>query len=200
MATSGQDGQVEEDSRFRCGVCGEIFETENQIMEHLAKHLDGHDSQPNTNANTDDRPYKCTECSQTYALMVQLEQHLEGHSGKTERPYKCNECGQTLEKALSLEQHVYGHIVDRQTYPCPICSKKFRKMQPLKKHLQTCKGKKVYPCTECGKILSTEGRLKQHMVCHAKKNFDCEMCFKSFARECDLKQHQKYHPKKEASS
>uniref|UniRef100_A0A803TAR1 Uncharacterized protein n=1 Tax=Anolis carolinensis TaxID=28377 RepID=A0A803TAR1_ANOCA len=56
------------------------------------------------------------------------------------------------------------------------------------------RGRKVYKCSECGKVFRDKGALKKHERVHTgEKPYKCSVCEKSFANSSNLTAHERIH-------
>ena len=93
---------------------------------------------------------------------------------------------------------------------CEICGKRFLKLGYLRLHEPIHSKAKVktktktdeckeevgqYECSECGKLFSSEIRLRRHAVCHLTENMhhECKVCHKRFASQHHLNMHSVTH-------
>jgi len=70
----------------------------------------------------DDKPYRCTHCSQTYSLPENLRLHVAIHD---ESNLTCPECGKSFSRLASFKQHLTIHVKE-ELYVCPECSDEFQ--------------------------------------------------------------------------
>ncbi|XP_059615932.1 zinc finger protein 99-like isoform X2 [Phlebotomus argentipes] len=85
---------------------------------------------------------------------------------------------------------------------CYICQKSYTKAYPLSKHLdEHYSNRKVThenpcPCSQCGKIFTTQKFLECHKICHkVEKLYDCRVCSRRFSTAKILRLHREYHAK-----
>ena len=75
-----------------CTDCGEMF-TVAQMKDHIiSKHRP-----------ISDRPFKCEYCGKGFITKIQLQTHLNIHTG--EKPHKCKFCGAAFNASASRYNH-----------------------------------------------------------------------------------------------
>ncbi|XP_078535804.1 uncharacterized protein LOC144822316 [Lissotriton helveticus] len=125
----------------RCGRCS------NQPINMITDHLISNHQQPNvcsdcmkvvsfsSNLNKDqERPYKCSDCGQSFKTSQTLIRHRRIHTG--ERPYICIQCGKSFRRPHTLMTHQLLHTGDKP-YSCVTCGRNFRQIPHLMKHQRT---------------------------------------------------------------
>jgi len=76
------------------------------------------------------------------------------------------------------------------TYQCSFCTKVWRTVSELRRHLRTHTGAKPFKCTVCLKAFAWKRCLKRHMSLHTGiKPFQCEFCFRRYPDRSSLNQH-----------
>ncbi|KAJ8683774.1 hypothetical protein QAD02_019566 [Eretmocerus hayati] len=94
---------------------------------------------------------------------------------------------------VSMEKHTASHL-DKRTYPCQYCHKKYNHMSNLWRHKILHTGNVRYPCEICGRRCRNTSTLKAHMKTHIGESpFACEICGKKFKREGNMNNHMKKH-------
>jgi len=91
-----------------CDVCGMEFDKLSKYKAHLKNH-------------EEDKPYRCTQCSQTYIVPENLRLHLAIHD---ENNLTCPECGKSFSRLASFKQHLSIHARE-ELFVCPECSDEF---------------------------------------------------------------------------
>ncbi len=61
------------------------------------------------------KPYKCTQCSKSFANSSYLSQHMRIHLGI--KPYRCEICQRKFTQLSHLQQHIRTHTGDKP-YKC----------------------------------------------------------------------------------
>jgi len=118
--------------------------------------------------------------------------------------YKCGECGQSgFASAATLANHVRAkHTLDRP-HACERCPMRYATAMSLAGHRKRVHGvnakgeavpAKLYPCGECGRVLSSRTKMNNHMKAfHEDKisRFACKSqgCKRVFASPSELKAH-----------
>ncbi|XP_023821993.1 zinc finger and SCAN domain-containing protein 2 isoform X4 [Oryzias latipes] len=162
-----------------CGVCGDNFESPEELKEHLS---------------TYDKVHKCEECGKTFVKIDIFKRHLDLHSRKVD--IQCDVCGKTFGTKSGLSVHSWSHTEERP-YKCDICDKAFGLKSLLKAHR---KNHNKNQCHICGKTLSSTRGLSWHLMSHSeKRNFACDVCGKRFKIPSTLRIHKKIHMERERS-
>ena len=148
---------------LKCDLCCKVFVCSSlkQRKFNLKKHITGV------------HPYeKPTPSSQKLG-------NQEGHKEKA-----CNLCGKSLSKQIKLKKH----LEISHDHKCDNCKKSFLFAHTLKTHIWTVhEGHTEKTCNLCGKSLSKQIKLEQHLeIPHDHK---CIYCKKSFLFAQTLKTH-----------
>ncbi|RDD39187.1 Transcription factor IIIA [Trichoplax sp. H2] len=118
----------------------------------------------------------------------QTEENLEQlnrHNGFTCKHKDCN-------KTFSTKSKLIRHEKVHQGYPCTYqdCSVVCETYLLLRKHIASTHKSKELKCKECGKLLSSNKLLKEHLKIHHAERilFPCPICNRQFTRS-SLKRH-----------
>ncbi|EDW39789.1 GL14491 [Drosophila persimilis] len=85
--------------------------------------------------HTDERPYKCTNCSKSFLQKSKLDAHIRTHTG--DRPYKCSHCSKSFQQNAHLQVHSRTHTGELP-YKCSHCSRSFKyKNKSYQRHILT---------------------------------------------------------------
>ncbi|XP_056224846.1 zinc finger protein 502-like [Seriola aureovittata] len=188
-----------------CGVCGERFESVEELKRHLRKYQKTHDCSYcgksfstvaglncHTTLHTGDRPFKCDVCNKTFAHMSSLSVHRWVHVA--DKPHKCDVCPKAFGLKAQLKAHSKVHT-GRDRYHCNICGKSVYDLRSLTRHKATHSGERRYGCEVCGKRFKILGTLKSHEKIHTVRDrpYLCHICCKTFLSNCGLTAHMKTH-------
>nr|XP_020469981.1 zinc finger protein 585A-like [Monopterus albus] len=186
----------------RCPHCDSVFLKLTALKYHLRTH-------------TEERPYQCTCCIETFEEKEDLEQHRFKHRKfKQERPYSCTRCDYAFSTLLELTEHMSSHEGE-QPLNCPICGRTFLNRNKLEKHLSIhtgerphlCSicgngfpshihtGEKPFQCSQCSKSFRSSSGLRLHSRQHmeVRPSYECPECGRTYGRMTELKMHQRYH-------
>ncbi|XP_022690589.1 zinc finger protein rotund-like, partial [Varroa jacobsoni] len=142
------------------------------------------------------KPYKCSQCSKSFANSSYLSQHTRIHLGI--KPYRCEICQRGFTQLSHLQQHIRTHTGDKP-YKCrhPGCNKAFSQLSSLQSHSRCHQTDKPYKCNSCYKCFADEASLLDHIPKHKEskhlKTHICQYCGKSYTQETYLAKHMQKH-------
>jgi zinc finger protein 362/384 len=142
------------------------------------------------------KPYKCTQCTKSFANSSYLSQHTRIHLGI--KPYRCEICQRKFTQLSHLQQHIRTHTGDKP-YKCrnPGCVKAFSQLSNLQSHSRCHATDKPYKCNACYKCFVDETALLEHIPKHKEskhlKTHICQYCGKSYTQETYLQKHLQKH-------
>lgn len=172
--------------------CNKTFNRPARLTAHLRSH-------------TNDRPFKCPDCSKTYLEEKHLRQHIKG-SHSQDRQYVCSECDKAFLTATRLRRHAAVHE-GQDRFRCrgydDNCTRTFRKHQTLQRHIRVDHlNQPAFACTheitspgvagaagakkQCDAVFESTGALRRHIERdHTAPKFWCEECGKARAASGD---------------
>jgi len=142
------------------------------------------------------KPYKCTQCTKSFANSSYLSQHTRIHLGI--KPYRCEICQRKFTQLSHLQQHIRTHTGDKP-YKCRHvgCVKQFSQLSNLQSHSRCHATDKPYKCNSCYKCFIDETALLEHIPKHKEskhlKTHICQYCGKSYTQETYLQKHLQKH-------
>jgi len=145
------------------------------------------------------KPYKCSQCTKTFANSSYLSQHTRIHLGV--KPYRCEICQRKFTQLSHLQQHIRTHTGDKP-YKCRHggCNKAFSQLSNLQSHSRCHQTDKPYKCNSCYKCFQDEASLLDHIPKHKEskhlKTHICNFCGKSYTQETYLAKHVQKHAEK----
>ncbi|XP_047100843.1 zinc finger protein 222-like [Schistocerca piceifrons] len=174
---------------YICKSCGEVFPSNNKLIEHLEISNGDQDLTPVNNEEFDysdchknfvlednvndhtvlltaKRLHKCDVCGKSFIRLAHLKRHGLTHSGM--RPHKCDICGESFTLLGHLKSHSETHNGTRP-HKCVICDKSFIRSRDLKRHFLTHTGKRPHKCDFCGISFTLLDSLKNHTLIHTEK-------------------------------
>ncbi|XP_023116670.1 zinc finger protein 585A-like [Amphiprion ocellaris] len=165
----------------RCPHCDSVFLQLTALKYHLRTH-------------TEERPYQCTCCIETFEEKEDLEQHcLKHRKFKKQRPYSCTRCDYAFCTLVELTEHMSSHEGE-PPLTCPVCGRTFLNKNKLEKHLTIHTGARPHLCSSCGNGFPSAASLKLHIHIHTgEKPFQCSQCNKSFRSSSGLRLHSRQH-------
>ncbi|CAL8280013.1 unnamed protein product [Lota lota] len=137
-----------------CKFCLAPFKTRLDKLAHEGAHV------PSA------KPYKCPDCSLTFAKLHARNRHLKGHRGP--KIFSCPHCALEFRSANHMERHIVVHTGMKQ-YACEFCSRSFNQQSHLKSHLRVHTGEKPFQCQYCDKSFNHNVSLKSHVMRNHKE-------------------------------
>lgn len=200
--------QSHQDEQYYCSLCRKHFTK----LSHYKRHIMVHDRREcrcphcdsvflqltafkyHLRTHTEERPYQCTCCIESFEEKEDLDQHcLKHRKFKKERPYSCTRCDSAFSMLIELTEHMASHEGE-QPLNCAICGKTFLNKNKLEKHLSIHTGERPHLCSICGDGFPSAASLKLHIHIHTgEKPFQCSQCSKSFRSSSGLRLHSKQH-------
>ena len=137
---------------------------------------------------------QCEDCESSFTQKGSLANHiLRKHSG-LETEHSCKECDKKFDSKSQLKRHSKIHLKVRH-FQCEYCSFTTDTDWNLHLHLQT-HGDMSDECQICGKKMSSESSLKNHLKrfhSESEKRYECKTCGKLFLTSKELKTHSIIH-------
>ncbi|XP_031150181.2 uncharacterized protein LOC116046111 [Sander lucioperca] len=137
-----------ENYEHRCKYCHVTFKTKVDKISHEQIHL------------TEGKPYKCPDCSETFAKNKERRIHLDDHRGPPQ--LKCYVCGIEFLWPLNLQRHLAVHTGEKP-FKCSVCQRGFSQPSHLKSHMRLHTGERPFKCQHCDKSFNHNVSLKSHV-------------------------------------
>uniref|UniRef100_A0A8C9X6F2 Zinc finger protein 662-like n=1 Tax=Sander lucioperca TaxID=283035 RepID=A0A8C9X6F2_SANLU len=142
-----------------CKYCHITFKTKVDKISHEQIHL------------SERKPYKCPDCSETFATNKKRRIHREDHGGP--RQFKCDICGIEFPRRNILQRHLAVHT-GVKPYKCSVCQRGFNQGSHLKSHMRLHTGERPFKCQHCDKSFNHNVSLKSHVQRYHSSNSGCE--------------------------
>ncbi|CAH2328683.1 zinc finger and BTB domain-containing 1 isoform X1 [Pelobates cultripes] len=153
-------------SPFRCPNCGQRFESENLVVEHMSQCLDN-EGYRNSVLDENDRDHR--------------------------RKHFCNICGKGFYQRCHLREHFTVHTKEKQ-FSCQTCGKQFLRERQLRLHNDMHTGMARYVCSVCEQGNFRKHDHVRHMISHlAAGETICQVCFQIFPNNDLLSEHMDIH-------
>lgn len=143
----------------------------------------------------EEKKYKCTECSKTFAKERKLINHQKQHSNL--KSFTCDECGKGFSSKSNLQSHIKGIHEKGTEHVCEICAKVFKSRGIYYAHhkrFHSGKDLVKQQCKICNSWLICEMALKRHMKRHHVDSglHICDICQKQSPTREALRSHKTY--------
>lgn len=161
---------------FSCSICGQRLATEYALNAHRRTHNENYlfrckycDLTVKTKVDKinheqihlhEEKPYKCPDCSETFATHTERKVHLEDHRGPPQ--LKCDFCGMEFLKTVRLQRHLLVHT-GAKPFECSVCQRRFSQASHLKSHVRLHTGERPFKCQQCDKSFNHNSCLKNHI-------------------------------------
>lgn len=187
LNTSIADGEVEPDAEV---PIEEKIEKIEKFKELISKRKIEH--------------FFCDACGMTFKQGNIFKLHMQDHDRGINPT--CDFCNQKFVTSFAKMRHMVKkhnvtpeetEFVDKETYDCNDCSKKFKYedqiiQHNMKHHRERCSEEiiKSFTCPFCFLVCIRRNQLKFHIKdVHMDKRFQCKACFQEFSREKALRYH-----------
>ncbi|XP_030608525.1 zinc finger protein 91-like [Archocentrus centrarchus] len=165
---------------YSCNVCGKRCVSETALSSHNRIHDENYEHRfkycraafkkkveklAHEQAHqTQEKPYKCPDCSQTFTTYKKRKVHLKVHRGP--KLLKCHVCGMDFNRRQALHRHSSVHT-GAKPHNCSVCQRSFSQANHLKSHMRLHTGERPYKCQLCDKCFNHNVSLKNHVQhCH----------------------------------
>lgn len=156
-----------------CYICGFYSDVRGLFFYHM-------------NLHTGAKPFKCTECPQTFPHPTDLRQHRKTH---VPQELKCKFCPKVFAFKQARDKHMNTHVIIANTLTCHVCSMSFANLASVRQHHKT-HFPPQFKCDFCPKMFRTKDSRNQHMNIHTgAKPFKCDQCHQGFNSRSGLFQH-----------
>jgi len=176
------------DVRHPCEQCGKDFNTPRDLRKHVARHIkkkliacpvcsrsviSNHHLELHMRTHdrvVDESDTFCNICSKSFVSIYNLKLHMQTHSEEREK-LLCTICSKLFVRN-SFKKHMKDMHGDIKYAECEYCGSKVKEAY-MKQHQQLCKATdeeraalkaaREKGCDKCGKVLSSNSKLKRHM-------------------------------------
>ncbi|XP_045192382.2 zinc finger protein 62 homolog [Mercenaria mercenaria] len=168
---------------IQCPECDTVIKKSN-LMVHLRNH-------------TNERPFLCKICPNTFKSNYTLRKHLLKHFGCLERD--CDICGKHFNKPSNYEEHLELHALQKankeKTHVCDVCGQAFYVERQLAVHLRRHRSKDL-KCDHpgCHWTFAFRHELNAHKRTHSnERKYLCDTCGFAAYEKYHLRRHEKIH-------
>ncbi|XP_026140785.1 zinc finger and BTB domain-containing protein 41-like isoform X1 [Carassius auratus] len=159
---------------IHCRVCSTIFETEEQLKQHL-----------DTN-HFEKEFYQCDFCKQIFTDLDMCKGHVEAHRQQAKR-HLCLKCGASFRLRNSLLRHLELH--SRGIFSCSDCELTFPSKVSLLRHSFSHLGVLPYTCLKCKRHFRLPSLYHNHEC--KPESIQCMACLVFFQSQEDFDKHKK---------
>ena len=147
-----------------CAACGQTFRDRSGMKKHYKL------------VHMGQRDHKCDQCDNEYSSKIHLKRHFE--AAHLDLSFHCEFCSKVFKTSVDLKEHEKREH-SGVAIPCPHCNKNFIQQRNLDLHIENgiCQAERVkymnkmkklkcrkeIPCTVCGKLLTSNYKMKRHM-------------------------------------
>nr|XP_037273129.1 zinc finger protein 135-like [Rhipicephalus microplus] len=156
---------------FKCNYCNKAFKQKCHLSRHLLIH-------------TGERPFHCYLCPKDFRRKNNLLRHLAKHSSKLvavwpprpttlSRPSrgKIPEArGFALGFTRACDRFSESTPTGKRPHQCHHCSKAFRHMSHLTRHIRIHTGERPFECHICAMRFNQKNSLTRHLETHTGRN------------------------------
>ena len=129
---------------FTCRTCGQLFNFQHDLQEHLSLNHTG--IYPNSPSNF-------------------------SFSDQVDRKFSCPDCGKCFKRRSHMTEHQLIHKLHETgvaAYRCQECQKQFFHKGHFNVHVRTHSGERPYGCLMCSRNFNTNAQLNRHLTSHHK--------------------------------
>lgn len=101
--------------------------------------------------------YACPKCSSKFVTSDSLQQHIY----KTHTRFICNICQKIIGTKKNYKRHLIEH--GNRSHFCDLCSKTFKRLEHLNRHITISHTKNKFKCNSCGKLFRRKDKFHQHL-------------------------------------
>ncbi|XP_039535802.1 uncharacterized protein wu:fe05a04 isoform X2 [Pimephales promelas] len=159
---------------IHCRVCSTIFETEEQLQQHL-----------DTN-HFEKEFYQCDFCKQIFTDLDVCKGHVETHRQQAKR-HLCLKCGSSFRLRNSLLRHLEWHNVG--IFSCSDCDRTYSSKASLLRHSFSHLGVLPYTCLKCKRHFRLPSLYHSHEC--KPESIQCMACLVFFQSQEDFDKHKK---------
>ncbi|CAG6015741.1 unnamed protein product [Menidia menidia] len=138
---------------YECPECGMVFKHYSVMEDHRRRHTDS------------GRPHLCNTCGKAFKYSSLLHQHQYLHTGQ--KPFRCPECSKTFAFAQNMKAHCRQHrlkgtapLSDASSKPAPVSA------QEKENTSQNEETKRIFHCPLCPQTFCVPANLRAHMLIH----------------------------------
>ncbi|XP_012231405.1 zinc finger protein 665-like [Linepithema humile] len=164
-------------SKFPCDICGNLLPTANSLNAHKRRH-------------NGLRPYVCNICGKSYTQSSHMWTHKRFHMGV--KPYACEYCDQRFTIKPDLADHTRKKHTRERPFKCDVCNKAFLTGSVFYQHRLIHRGDRRYKCHYCEKAFTRTEALNNHIKIHTgEKPHACDVCGRRFRQKGDMRKHRR---------
>ncbi|KAL1456811.1 hypothetical protein WDU94_001511 [Cyamophila willieti] len=181
-----------EEEIFQCSMCAGKFQSENNLIQHLAKKHKSKRSYTKYKSSLSSSPksLKCIECQKIFTHFTKMANHIRKfHSFSC---YKCLFCEEYFLSVTNLTNHLKT-VHSQSTHACVTCWKVYTSPKCLKTHLKVCQTSSnsnvQTSCELCNKTLCSKTTLEIHLRAHMGIVYPCTECSETFLHSKTMHRH-----------
>ncbi|XP_008474455.2 uncharacterized protein LOC103511511 [Diaphorina citri] len=136
-----------------------IFKRKTVIQQSGPESTSGSVHRARPPASNREMLFKCALCEERFATFYSLEDHyLRAHDG-----IPCGVCKILIKNRMLLDKHLNACHGVEERHVCPVCDKRMKSKQTLRKHINVHEDRRPYDCVVCKRSFRYTYDMRLHM-------------------------------------
>jgi len=183
-------------SDVRMNASAEVLSSSDNVSNNTEQFTDPNIWDVRTNADTNEQSF--TNEKNTVSSSEQFT-NLGGGFDTLVQESLSTSASNVSRSANNLPQitdvrNIIGYDADTRQYYCTVCSKRYHRLEEMKRHIRCHTGERPFTCDLCQRTFAHRHQLKNHKQTHfGEKLYPCFICEKTFSCSNALKKHIQVH-------